>query len=52
MTRRVFERFGIKFKLHPNEIIVPGRQKMKIHPDFGNAIPMISDGPWLSFQAT
>lgn len=51
MTRRVFERFGIKFKLHPNEIIVPGRQKMKIHPDFGNAIPMISDGPWPQFPS-
>ncbi len=51
MTRRVFERIGIRFKIHPNLIEVPGGQHMKIQPDFGNAIPQISDGPWPQFPS-
>lgn len=51
MTRRVFERIGIRFKIHPNRIEVPGGQRMKIQPDFGNAIPQISDGPWPQFPS-
>lgn len=51
MTRRVFERIGIRFKLHPDRIEVPGGQRMKIQPDFGNAIPQISDGPWPQFPS-
>ena len=51
MTRRVFEKIGIRFKIHPNLIEVPGGQRMKIHPDFGNAIPQISDGPWPQFPS-
>ena len=51
MTRRVFEKVGIRFKIHPNLIEVPGGQRMKIQPDFGNAIPQISDGPWPQFPS-
>ncbi|MBP5181425.1 MAG: UDP-N-acetylglucosamine 1-carboxyvinyltransferase [Lentisphaeria bacterium] len=51
MTRRMFERLGIKFKLSPGLIEVPPRQRMKIQPDFGNAIPQIADGPWPQFPS-
>lgn len=46
MTRRVFEKFNIHFELDQNSIILPGNQELKIKPDLGNAIPVISDGPW------
>ncbi len=46
MTRRIFERFGVKFELHPGFIRMPVGQKLAIEPDFGNAIPILSDGPW------
>ena len=51
MTRRMFERLGIKFKLSPGLIEVPPRQRMRIQPDFGNAIPQIADGPWPQFPS-
>lgn len=50
MTRRVFERFGLTFRLEPNRIHMKGRT-MRIRPDFGNAIPTISDGPWPQFPS-
>ncbi len=50
MMRRVFERFGIRIRLEPNRIVMP-KQKMKIRPDFGNAIPTVSDGPWPQFPS-
>ncbi|MBO7146368.1 MAG: UDP-N-acetylglucosamine 1-carboxyvinyltransferase [Lentisphaeria bacterium] len=51
MARRVFERIGVKFKIQPDHIEVPGGQRMRIQPDFGNAIPQISDGPWPQFPS-
>lgn len=51
MIRRVFERLGVRFKIHPDLIEVPGGQRMKIQPDFGHAIPQISDGPWPQFPS-
>ena len=51
MTRRVFERFGVDFELKSDSIFLPGEQKMVIRPDFGNAIPVISDGPWPQFPS-
>lgn len=51
MTRRVFERFGIHFRLEPGHISMPAGQRLKIVPDLGNAIPMISDGPWPQFPS-
>ncbi len=51
MTRRIFERFNLKFKLEPDHIYMPGGQKMKVIRDIGNAIPMISDGPWPQFPS-
>ncbi len=52
MMRRIFtDRFGIHFKLHPNHIVMPAGQRMKVHGDIGNAIPVISDGPWPQFPS-
>ncbi len=49
MTRRIFERFNVKFTINPGSIFIPGHQKLRIQNDFGNAIPVISDGPWPQF---
>lgn len=51
MTRRVFERLGLRFDLEPERIFIPGGQRMCIKKDFGNAIPVISDGPWPQFPS-
>lgn len=51
MMRRVFERFGINFRLEPDRILFKNGHKLRIVPDFGNAIPMISDGPWPQFPS-
>lgn len=50
MTRRVFERFGLTFRLEPGRITMSAG-KMRIKQDFGNAIPTISDGPWPQFPS-
>ena len=51
MQRRVFEKFGIGLSFENDEIILPPRQKLEITPDFGNAIPVISDGPWPQYPS-
>ena len=51
MMRRVFERFGIHFTLHADHIFMPGGQRLVIKPDFGNAIPVISDGTWPQYPS-
>ncbi len=51
MTRRVFERLGVEFKLEPDRITLPAGQRLRIRPDFDNAIPVISDGPWPQFPS-
>ncbi|HJO94115.1 MAG TPA: UDP-N-acetylglucosamine 1-carboxyvinyltransferase [Victivallales bacterium] len=51
MTRRVFERFGVHFELQPNHIFMPPGQELEIKPDFGNSIPVISDGTWPQYPS-
>ncbi len=51
MTRRVFERFNIRFRLGKGHIVMHPGQKMRVKMDAGNAIPMISDGPWPQFPS-
>lgn len=46
MARRVFERLGQTFTLKPDYIQVKSDRNLEIVPDFGNLIPVISDGPW------
>ena len=49
MIRRVFEKLNAKFELRNNFVKIPGGQKLRINPELGNAIPIISDGPWPQF---
>ncbi|MBE6405933.1 MAG: UDP-N-acetylglucosamine 1-carboxyvinyltransferase [Lentisphaerae bacterium] len=51
MTRRVFEKFGADLRLEPNHIHMDCRKGLQIEPDFGNAVPTISDGPWPQFPS-
>jgi UDP-N-acetylglucosamine 1-carboxyvinyltransferase len=51
MTRRVFERFGIHFVLNHDHIFMADGQELTIKPDFGNAIPIISDGTWPQYPS-
>ena len=51
MTRRVFERFGAEISLEAGHITMDCRKGLQIEPDFGNAIPTISDGPWPQFPS-
>ncbi len=51
MMRRVFEKFNIQFSLEADRIYLPGNQELKIKQDLGNAIPVISDGPWPQFPS-
>ncbi|MEM4247760.1 MAG: UDP-N-acetylglucosamine 1-carboxyvinyltransferase, partial [Candidatus Nanoarchaeia archaeon] len=51
MTRRIFERFNIKITLGPDEIHIPEGQTPIVETDFGNAIPIISDGPWPQYPS-
>jgi len=46
MMRRVFEKFNIYLNLESDYIELAGDQELRIKPDLGNAIPVISDGPW------
>ena len=51
MTRRVFEKLNIHFDFAGDSIYLPANQKLKIKPDLGNAIPVISDGPWPQYPS-
>lgn len=51
MFRRVFERFGITLEFSSDSVTLPPGQHCKIAPDFGNAIPVISDGPWPQYPS-
>ena len=46
MIRRVFEKMGVEMTLNSDHIYFPDGQSLKIEPEHGNAIPIISDGPW------
>lgn len=51
MTRRVFERLGAEFEINSDHLIYKRRGNMAIKPDFGNAIPVVSDGPWPQYPS-
>jgi len=50
MMRRVFERFGEDVLLERDHLALKARP-MQVRMDFGNAIPVISDGPWPQFPS-
>jgi len=49
MIHLVMKRLGVTWETENDDIIVPKDQELKIEPDLGNAIPMISVMPWPSF---
>lgn len=51
MLRRVYERMGVKMRLDPHSIYLPGNQNPRIQCDYGGHIPQISDGPWPQFAS-
>jgi UDP-N-acetylglucosamine 1-carboxyvinyltransferase len=51
MIRLVFERLGLRSELHGDDVIVPGRQELKINHDAGDHTPKVQDGPWPAFPA-
>ncbi len=51
MTRRVFEKLGAPFEMDESGLHLPPGLNLKVEPDFGGAIPVVSDGPWPQFPS-
>ena len=49
MMRVVFERLGVETDLSGDCLFVPGRQALRIRPDYLGHIPKIDDAPWPAF---
>lgn len=49
MVKLVFNRMGVDWDIHGEDIIVPSDQCLCIEPDLDNAIPEISVMPWPAF---
>jgi UDP-N-acetylglucosamine 1-carboxyvinyltransferase len=49
MIRFVFQRLGVDWQVDGEDIIVPVKQRLKIQPDLGNAIPEIKSNIWPAF---
>lgn len=51
MIRMGFERLGVTFEVHGQDVFVPAQQELKIMSDLGGAIPTLADAPWPAFPA-
>ncbi len=49
MIRFVFQRLGVDWEVDGDDILVPAKQRLKIQPDLGNAIPEIKSNIWPAF---
>lgn len=49
MIRIVFHRLGVDWLVEGEDIFVPARQRLRIQPDLGNAIPEIKTNIWPAF---
>ncbi len=49
MIRLVFNRLGVNWETHDNDLFIPPNQKLVIESDLGGAIPEISVMPWPAF---
>jgi UDP-N-acetylglucosamine 1-carboxyvinyltransferase len=49
MIRFIFRRLGVNWEVQGEDIIVPAKQRLKIEPDLGNAIPEIKSNIWPAF---
>jgi UDP-N-acetylglucosamine 1-carboxyvinyltransferase len=51
MTRIMFNRLGVDWKVDGNDIVVPEDQALTVVDDDGHAVPKIDDAPWPGFPA-
>ncbi len=51
MMEIVYGRLGIHWETSGSHLYVPKRQKLRIVPDLGGAIPKVDDAPWPGFPA-
>ncbi len=51
MMALVFDRLGVRWETHGEDILVPRGQSLTVVPDIGDAIPKIEDAPWPGFPA-
>lgn len=49
MIRMVFNRMGVDWQEHGDDIFVPSEQRLEVEPDLGNAIPEIKTNIWPAF---
>ncbi len=49
MARLVLRKLGVRWEVEGNDILVPQKQELKVHPDVGGMIPQISVMPWPAF---
>jgi len=51
VLERPFKRFGVRWSLNGTRLHVPGKQRLKMMYDLGDAIPKVEDGPWPGFPS-
>jgi len=51
MTQLMFDRLGVRWETHGQDVFVPRGQSLTVVPDLGGAIPKIDDSPWPGFPA-
>jgi UDP-N-acetylglucosamine 1-carboxyvinyltransferase len=51
MTRIMFNRLGVDWRIDGNDIVVPDDQALTVVEDHGHAVPKIDDAPWPGFPA-
>ncbi len=51
MIRLIFARLGIETEVRGKDLLVPGKQRLRILNDLGGATPRIDDAPWPGFPA-
>ena len=49
MIKFVFRRLGVNWETEGDDILVPAKQRLRIEPDLGNAIPEIKSNIWPAF---
>ena len=51
MTRIMFNRLGVDWRVDGDDIVVPEDQLLAVVDDHGHAVPKIDDAPWPGFPA-
>jgi UDP-N-acetylglucosamine 1-carboxyvinyltransferase len=51
MTRLMFNRLGVDWRIDGNDIVVSDDQALTVVEDHGHAVPKIDDAPWPGFPA-